>query len=309
MTGRALLLLSLCGACGTSASLVGPDPAGAEPYGGLSDDGRSTGGSGSGNGSSLGSSFGSAAGSAVVDAPIPGVTTPPVVVAPPPNGIGAPVDLGTAGTYVILTKAGISTVPTSVITGNIGVSPAAAGSITGFPLLPSATNVFSTTPQVVGKVYAADYAVPTPANLTTAILDMQTAYVAAAALTPDVIELGAGDIGGLTLAPGVYSWSSGLLVPTNVTLAGRANDVWIFQVAQTLTMSTGTKVVLSGGALPRNIFWQVAGAVALGTGAHLNGVILAKTAVTLGTGATINGRLLAQTAVTLASSTILQPAL
>lgn len=219
-----------------------------------------------------------------------------------------PIDLGTAGSYVILSKTGISTVPTSAITGNIGVSPAAAGSVTGFPLVPDATNLFSLTPQVTGKVYAADYAMPTPTNLTGAVSDMETAFTNGAARAADVTELGAGELGGLTLGPGVYSWSSGVLVSTDVTLSGDASDVFIFQIAQTLLMSTGTKVVLAGTVRPKNVYWQVAGLVNLKTGAHLEGIVLAQTAVTLGTGTSVNGRLLAQTAVTLAGSTIVQPA-
>ena len=109
-------------------------------------------------------------------------------------------------------------------------------------------------------------------------------------------------------APGVYKWSTGLQIPTDVTLSGKATDVWIFQVAQNLTMSSATKIVLSGGALPRNIFWQVAGLVDLGTTAHCEGIVLSKTSVALETGASINGRLLAQTAVTLDSSTVVAPA-
>jgi hypothetical protein len=183
----------------------------------------------------------------------------------------------------------------SAITGNLGLSPAAASFITGFALSADATNVFSTSPQVAGKVYAADYSVPSPSNLTTAIGDMQSAFTDAAGRAPDLAELGAGNIGGMTLAPGVYKWSTALLVPTDVTLSGAATDVWIFQIAQDLTMSSATKVVLSGGAVPANVFWEVAGAVNVGTTAHLEGVVLSKTAISLATGASINGRLLAQT--------------
>ena len=221
---------------------------------------------------------------------------------------GLPVDLGTAGNFVMLAKAGISTVPGSVITGNIGVSPAAASYITGFSLTADSSKVFSTTPQVSGKVYASDYMIPTPANLTTAVSDMETAFTDAAARAPDVTELGAGDIGGKTLVPGVYKWGTGLLIPTDVTLVGNATDVWIFQIAQKLTMSSATKVVLSGGAQPKNVFWQVAGLVDVGTTAHCEGIVMSQTAITLGTGASINGRLLAQTAITVASSTVAQPA-
>jgi hypothetical protein len=218
------------------------------------------------------------------------------------------VDLGVAENYVILAKAGISTVPTSAVTGNLGVSPAAASYITGFSLTADSTNVFSMSPQVTGQIYAADYASPTPSNLTTAVSDMELAFTDAAGRAPDVTELGAGDIGGMTLEPGVYQWGTGLLIPTDITLAGGATAVWIFQVAQDLTVSNATNIVLSGGALPKNVFWQVSGEVTLGTTAHFEGVVLTQTAVTLRTGASINGRLLAQTAVNLDGSTLVEPA-
>lgn len=221
---------------------------------------------------------------------------------------GLPVPLGMAGNFVLLGKSRLSTVPTSAITGNLGVSPAAASYITGFSLIADSTNMFSTSSQVNGKVYAADYAVPTPSNLTTAVSDMELAFTDASARAPDVTELGAGNIGGRTLNPGVYKWSSGLLIPSNLTLTGSSTAVWIFQIAQNLTLSSATRVVLIGGALPKNIFWQVSGAVNLGTTAHLEGVVLTQTSATLQTGASINGRLLAQTAIGIDSSTITEPA-
>ena len=219
-----------------------------------------------------------------------------------------PVALGVAGTYVILAKSGISTVPLSAVTGNVGLSPAAETFITGFSLTADATNTFATSPQVTGKVNAADQTLPTPTTLTAAVGDMELAFTAAAGRAPDVTELGAGNIGGMTVAPGVYKWGTGLLIPTNVTLTGSATDVWIFQVAQDLTVASAAKVVLTGGALPKNVFWQVAGLVDLGTTAHGEGIILSQTSITLGTGASINGRLLAQTAVNIAGSTVIAPA-
>jgi hypothetical protein len=218
------------------------------------------------------------------------------------------VDLGMAGDFAILAKSGISTVPTSAVTGDIGVSPAAASFITGFSLTADASNEFATSTQVTGKVYAADFTPPTPSNITTAVSDMELAFTDAAGRAPDVTELDAGSIGGKTLTPGVYKWGTSLLIATDVTLAGGANDVWIFQVSQDLTLSSGAKVRLSGGALPENIVWQVAGLVELGTTAHLEGVVLTQTSVTLRTGATVNGRLLAQTAVDIDSSTVVEPA-
>ena len=208
------------------------------------------------------------------------------------SGTPLAVNLATAGDFAILAKTGISTVPTF---------------ITGWALTADATNAFSTSTQLTGKAYAADYAAPTPTNLTTAVGDMQIAFTDAAGRAPGVTELGAGNIGGMTLAPGVYKWGTGLLVPTDVTLNGGATDVWIFQIAQDLTIASGAKIVLAGGALPKNVFWQVAGLVDLGTTAHAEGVVLTQTSVTLRTGASINGRLLAQTAVNIDGSTVVAP--
>jgi len=218
------------------------------------------------------------------------------------------VDLGTAGNFVILSKSGVSTVSPSVITGDLGVSPIAATAVTGFSLTADATNVFSTSQQVTGNVYAADDAAPTPEKLTTAVGDMERAFTDAAGRAPDVTELGAGNIGGMTLTPGVYKWGTALVIPTDVTLQGSATGVWIFQIAQDLTMSSGAKITLAGGARAKNVFWQVAGLVDLGTTAHCEGVILSQTSITLRTGASINGRLLAQSAVSLDGNAVVRPA-
>ncbi len=113
----------------------------------------------------------------------------------------------------------------------------------------------------------------------------------------------------MTLRPGLYKWGTGLFITTDVTLSGGPNDVWIFQVAGTLNEANAARVTLAGGALPKNIFWQVAGAVTIGTTAHFEGVVLGKTMVAVNTGASVNGRLLAQTATTLQMNAITQPAL
>jgi len=219
-----------------------------------------------------------------------------------------PVNLGTAGNFVILAKSGISTVPTSAITGDIGVSPIDATAITGFALTLTAASPFATSAMITGKVYAPGYAAPTPANLTGAIGDMQTAYTDAAGRTiPDFTELGAGQIGGLTLVPGLYKWGTDVLISSDVTLSGGPNDVWIFQIAGKITQANGTQIHLTGGALAANVFWQAFGDVSLGTTAHFEGIIMAQTSISLGTGASINGRLLAQTAVTLEGNTVAAP--
>lgn len=222
----------------------------------------------------------------------------------------APVDLGAAAHFVVLTKTGVTNVPSSAITGDIGTSPIASTAITGFSLILNSTGTFSRSSQVTGKVYAADYTSPTPSNLTTAVSNMQTAYTDAAGRTiPDFTDLYAGDLSGKTLAPGLYKYSSSVLITTDVTLSGPSDAVWIFQIAGNLTMGSGAKMLLSGGAQAKNIFWQVGGGVGveIGTTAHVEGTILAAKAIHLRTGASLNGRALAQTAVTLAKNKIVIP--
>ncbi len=220
---------------------------------------------------------------------------------------GGPVGLGSASDYAILAKTGIATVPPSDITGSLGISPAAATFITGFSLTMDGSDEFATSSQVTGRVYAADYAAPTPSNMTTAVGDMELAFTNAAGRAAGVTELGAGNIGGMTLAPGVYKWGTGLLIPTDVTLHGSSTDSWIFQIAQDLTVSSGASTILTGGAVPRNVIWQVSGQVGLGTTAHLAGVVLSQTAITLQTGASVDGRLLSQTAVNLDGNEVVEP--
>lgn len=216
------------------------------------------------------------------------------------------VDLGTAANYVILAKTAISNVPTSAITGDLGLSPAAESFITGFTL--TAATGYSTATEVTGKVYAADQASPTPITLTTAVNNMITAYNdAAGRSTPDFIELGAGNLGGLTLTSGLYKWTSTVTVPSSITISGGADDIWIFQISGDLTVSSAVNMTLTGGAQAKNIFWQVAGATNLGTTSHVEGNILSMTGVTLQTGASLNGRALAQTAVILDGNTIVKP--
>jgi hypothetical protein len=223
------------------------------------------------------------------------------------SGRASSVNLGKAGGFVILSKTGISTTGNTAVTGDIGVSPAAATYITGFSLK-APPSAYSTSSLVAGKVYAADYHAPTPANLTASVLDMQTAYTDAAGRAPGHTELGAGDIGGRDLAPGVYKWSSNVLAQTDVTLTGGPSEIWIFEISGNLTLSSTVRIILKGGALPKNIFWQVAGIAEFGTTSHVEGIVLSKTAIVLKTGASVNGRLLAQTAVTLDANAVNAPA-
>jgi len=212
------------------------------------------------------------------------------------------VNLGVAGDFVILSKSGITNVYKSAVTGDIGTSP-----ITG-------AAIKLTCAEVAGAIYTVDAAGPLPcrvtnaSRLTTAVSNMQTAYTDAAGRSnPKFLNLGAGNIGGKTLTPGLYKWTSALVIPTSITISGSSTDVWIFQVAGTLKMSSAVRIILKGGAQAKNIFWQTSGAVTLGTTSHFEGNILCQTAINMQTGASINGRMLAQTAVTLQMNTVTRP--
>ena len=238
------------------------------------------------------------------------------VATPVSTGIGTTtVDLGTAGDFVILAKSGIatSTAPNpSVIKGSLGVSPAATSYLTGFDLTNVTPSGYATSAQVTeGFLYAADMTSPTPSNLTTAVADMQTAYNFAAGRTePDELNLLSGAIGGQTLTPGLYKWTSSVNISgANLTLTGTATDTWIFQIDNDLTLASALSVTLAGGALAKNIVWQVAGSVTLGANSHFEGVVLCKTNIDVQTSASMNGRLLAQTSIALDQATITQPAL
>jgi hypothetical protein len=214
----------------------------------------------------------------------------------------AVVNLGVAGNFAILSQSGITDVYKSDIRGDVGTSP-----ITGAALLLSCD-------EVVGTIYTVDAAGPLPCRitnatmLTTAIGDMQSAYTDAAGRSnPDFLNLGAGDIGGLILTPGLYNWTSAVVIPTDVTISGGPDDIFIFQVAGTLIMNSAVNITLEGGAQAKNIFWVAAGAVTFGTTSHFEGNILGQTGINLQTSASINGRMLAQTAVTLQMNTVVQP--
>jgi hypothetical protein len=236
------------------------------------------------------------------------VTSPPLMAVSQ-----LPVDLRSTANFAVLAGSLISNIPTSAITGDIGLSPAAGAGMTGLGLL-----------EVAGTIFAVDATYPTtnvavidPTRLTAAKGDLTIAYNDAAGRTPvptgPFLNPGAGDIGGLTLVPGLYKFTSGVLVSitgSDVTLTGSATDVWIFQIASTLTVDDGIKVILAGGAQAANIFWQVGTSATLGTTSVFKGTIMADQSISLKTGAVVEGRLLARIgAVTLAGNTITKPAL
>jgi len=232
------------------------------------------------------------------------------------------VNLGSTATYVILANTAITNTGTSAITGDMGISPNSSASITGLALTVNASNDYSASAQVTGRIYAPDYtggqsgsAGTTPAKMTTAQNDKVTAYNDAfnrtAATQASNLNVGSGTVTGQNFTVtatdgGTYTWGTGVNLTGDNTITGSATDVFIFQIAGILNQSNGTKITLVG-VLPQNVFWVVAGGTNIGTTAHFEGILLDKTAITLGTGATVKGRLQAQSAVTLAGNTVTVP--
>jgi len=231
------------------------------------------------------------------------VNTPPKVI-PVQTTVQAAVNLRSDAAFVILAGSLVSNIPTSVIVGNIGLSPAARSFITGFGLT-----------EVTGKIYASDDVSPAGVSdmLTAAKGDLTTAYNDAAGRTStDIVQL-AGNIGGLTLTPGLYKSSGSLQISSGdltFDAKGNADAVFIIQIASTLNTTSGRQVILSGSAKAANIFWQVGTSATLGTTSVFKGNIMADQSISLNTGAVIEGRLLARIAeVTLASNVVVIPVL
>lgn len=227
---------------------------------------------------------------------------------PGPDGGPAPISLGAAGDFVILAKTSITTTGTTAITGDVGLSPSALSDTGGFSATLDISGTYATSEYVTGNIYAADMIAPTSTNLTAAIGAMDLAYTNAAGLvTPDEIDLGAGEIGGLTLEPGLYKWGSGVGISTDVALWGSDTATWVFQISGDLTVANGVQVILAGGALAENILWQVGSNASIGTTAKFVGTLMTGSDIAVNTGASVNGKLMAKTAVTLDANAVTQP--
>ncbi|KAL8290611.1 hypothetical protein RQP46_002869 [Phenoliferia psychrophenolica] len=219
-----------------------------------------------------------------------------------------PVNLGTAANFAILAERGISTDPSSAITGNIGVTPSEASYITGFSLDQVTGNNYSSSSQVTGRVYAANYINPTPFNLRIANGDSNTAYVDAMGRSnPDYFNLMGGNIGGLRINAGLYKWTTDVYINNIVRLVGTDTDQFIFQISGVLTVASAVHVVLLGGVKPENIFWAVTGGCAMGTSSVMQGVVSSQTKIFMDTKSSITGRIFAQSAVSIYQATITEP--
>jgi hypothetical protein len=220
---------------------------------------------------------------------------------PPPTNAGAgtgvggaghgpaPLELGTSANFVILTVTALTNQPPSSVTGNIGLTKA-AGSQIGL-----------TCDEVAGEIVTRDRTSRScgrtdATGLLQGETDADNAFMDARARTPDYSELGQGNIGGLNLGPATYFWSTGVSIPTDLTLTGGPNDVWIFQIAEHLDVGPGVQIILKGGALPQNVFWAPTATVVLGATSRFRGILLPAAPVLMRTGASLNGKLLASEA-------------
>ena len=197
--------------------------------------------------------------------------------------------LGAAGAFVVLGGSTVTSSGATALTGDMGVSPGSA--VTGFP-----PGTYS------GSKHAGD------ATSATAMTALTTAYNDAAGRTVNPVTV-AGNLGGLTLPAGLYKSTSSLAISSgDLTLTGDANAVFIFQIASTLTTTSGRQVILAGGAKSTNVFWQVGSSATLGTTSVFKGTIMANQSITLNTGASLNGRALARIGgVTLAGNAVVMP--
>lgn len=200
--------------------------------------------------------------------------------------------LGGAGNFALLAGAAITNTGATTITGDIGLSPGSA--VDGFP------------PGVLNGSLRVNDALATQAKL-----DLTAAFNAAAGRVSTDLVLLSGNLGGLTLTPGLYKSTSSLEISSGdltFDALGDADAVFIIQIASTFTATPGRQVILTGGAQAANIYWQVSSSASFGTTTVMKGTILALESITFDTGASLEGRALARNgSITLAGNTIVKP--
>ncbi|KAK4702426.1 hypothetical protein P7C70_g3800, partial [Phenoliferia sp. Uapishka_3] len=217
------------------------------------------------------------------------------------------IPLGVAGTYTVVAKTGVSTVPSSSVTGNIGIAPAAMTYLTGFSFTSADASVPSTSSQIKGLAFAPETIGSTSPQ---AALDMVAAYNNGAAQGPaDFTELKGGALDGLTLTKGIYKWGTTVVlgVGQTLTLSGACGDVFIFQAAGAISTGANSNIKLVGGLQSNSIFWVGATALTTGVSSNFAGIILTYTNVVIGTSAALDGAIYTQTEAALHMATITPP--
>jgi Ice-binding-like len=195
-----------------------------------------------------------------------------------PRAALAPIDLGSAGKFAVLAGSTVTSTGQTRIWGNVGIFPGTAR--TGFPPASITSGAFHSADGMAQQ----------------AQLDLTTAYNKAMGLVNAPIAV-AGNLGGQTLAPGLYKSTSGLAVSSgDLTLDGQGNKnaVWVFQMASTFNMTPGRQIIMINGARPRNIFWAIGTSATIGTGCTFDGTLLAHQSISIATGSTMRGRALAR---------------
>jgi len=232
-------------------------------------------------------------------------TTNIQVTATPAAGPAA-VLLGTAGNFTVLTNSGLSTGASTWIGGDTGLWAAGSVGYSGYALALDTSGTFSTSSLIAGKAYDTGDIGTTPALLSSASTALATAQADALGRSSPT-SVGSGELGGTTLVPGLYQWTTAATISTNMTLTGGPSDVWIFQINGALGQTSSTSVHLIGGANAANVFWQVTGATNIGANATFSGIVLSSGAITLGAGAVATGRMFSQTVVGIGAGAQLNP--
>jgi hypothetical protein len=229
-------------------------------------------------------------------------------------GAQLPVPLGSASNFVILAAAQITNIPTSIIVGDVGLSPDAGSNVTGFSMP-------ATCPEVTGEVYVVDGTGPScstidAVRLTNAKVDAQLAFINARAAVRGTPQAVSGNLNGLTLYPGLYESGTSIQISPGGFLyldaQGDGNAVFIIRSATTITTADTSQVVLTNMAKAANVYWTAGSAITLGTNSIMKGTLIAGTAISLLTGSNLEGRALVQdtaaAAITLDSATLRLPA-
>ncbi|KAJ7643861.1 hypothetical protein FB45DRAFT_282800 [Roridomyces roridus] len=216
-----------------------------------------------------------------------------------------PIAMGSVGSFAVLAGTHVTGSSDSLVVGDLGVGHAVNKSVAGFTLAQDASQQFWTSPQVQGRVMGTTDAPPTPALIAAGLQDLNSALNdAMSRLNPDFSNLQDGRIGGSNLTPGLYLWTTGVTISSDITISGGPTDTFIFVLTGSFNQAVDVKMTLVGGALPQNIFWVFAGTATVGSGATFQGNLLSKSNLAVDMAALINGGVYALKTISLEHATV-----